>query len=269
MKYLKTYKTILEDFDKHVAYQHQYSIVDFSNDLKSERDFRENVLKMWVDHFIGKDYYDKIVNFVDNINSKLEKIDLMDIEDRLFYVFDQYNVENSIQKVIFTSTHFNTDIIKGHVKNDKNYLIRTIILGIIIPTLDLRSTKDELYVLDKKWQCANIDPKLSSGYENPFSELKTIGRSFRSKKWLGKYSADNFLDMYKPGIKITLGCEYGSSPAIINFLKTKDLFNEVLPDIINDLTYLGLNSYLVFPEDGVWLSDSTRVSSFSIKIIIE
>lgn len=272
MKYLKTYKMILEDFNKHVAYQHEYSIFDFSNDLKMEKPFTQTALKMWVDHFIGVGYYEKIIKLVDDIFLVLDKVDIYSIEDRLFHVFDQYPDHDSwVRDYVLYGNYYdigedNRTLYSGGIyKKEKSYLINKIILDIIYPTLDLRETKDEIYVRDEKWQCSNIDPKMTSGYK-----IATLKGNYQFKK-LDKYSVDDFFDLYKPGIKITLGEEFGSAAASLYMLDLREKFEEIIPIIIKDIEeYFGLKvKDIIHPFTGSWLSKETRISSYSIKILLD
>jgi hypothetical protein len=268
MKYLKTYKNIFEDFNKWTAYQHEYSIYDFTNDLKMNRLFSDVTLKMWVDHFIGSGYYDKINNLVDTIFSKLEKIDIMSIEDRLFEVFDKYpDIENTTKEVIAYRDFYdigekNSKLFNGVIyTTDKKYLFKTIILNIITPTLELRETDDELYVKDEKWQCSNLDPEETSGYES----LKTF-----YKKNYSKYNVDNILKLYKPCIRIALGKDFIKSPDFIPFIEARDNFKEVMSLIVRDIEYTGLKiDEIIYPNEGYWLKKETKVSSFIIKILLD
>ena len=278
MKYLKTYKMILEYFNKNVAYQHEYSIFDFSNDLKNvqlsplvpERTFTQKTLKMWVDHFIGSGYYEKIIKLVDDIFLVLDKVDIYSIEDRLFHVFDQYpDHDNWVSDYILYGNYYdigedNRTLYSGGIyKKEKSYLINKIILDIINPTLALRGTKDEIYVRDEKWQCSNIDPKMTSNrYNDGIYQVR--------KGYLDKYSVDNFFDLYKPGIKITLGKEFGSASNTLPMLELKEKFEEIMPIVISDIEeYFGLKvKDVIHPFTGVWLSEETKIGAYSIKIIL-
>lgn len=264
MKYLKTYKMILEDFNEHVAYQHEYDIFDFTNDLKMQRPFSEKALKMWTDHFIGEGYYDRIIKFVDDVFLVLDKIDIYSIEDRLIDFFDQYDHDSQVKEVVLYGNYYdigedNRKLYSGGIyTKEKSYLINKIIIDIINPTLGLRENKDEIYVRDEKWQCSNIDPKMTSGYDSA------------RKRYLDKYSVDNFFDLYKPGIKITLGQEFGSSAATLPMLEVGEKFKELMPLVIEEIEYSGLKlNEVIYPYDGVWLSKETRISSYSIKILLE
>ena len=255
---------ILEDFNKHVAYQHEYSIFDFTNDLKLERPFSEKALKMWLDHFIGLGYYEKIIKLVDDIFLVLDKVDIYSVEDRLFHIFDQYpDHDSSVRDYVLYGNYYdigenNRTLYSGGIyTKEKSYLINKIMLDIINPTLNLRETKDEIYVSDEKWQCSNIKPEISSGYNSV------------RKKYIDKYSVDNFFDLYKPGIKITLGKEFGSSIGSLYMLEVQKKFQELIPIIIKDIEYMGVKiDEIIYPYTGNWLSKETRVSSYTIKILL-
>jgi hypothetical protein len=264
----KKEQNIFEDFNKWTAYQHEYSIYDFTNDLKMNRLFSDVTLKMWVDHFIGSGYYDKINNLVDTIFSKLEKIDIMSIEDRLFEVFDQYaDIENSTKEVVAYGDFYDIGKEKSKLFNgviyttDKKYLFKTIILNIITPTIEIRETDDEVYVKDEKWQCSNLDPKETFGYET----LTTFKKSDYSK-----YNVDSILELYKPCVKIVLGKEFGGYKDEIPFVEVRNKFKEVMPLVIGEIEYMGLSiDEVVYPDEGYWLSDSTRVNYYKIKILLD
>jgi hypothetical protein len=223
---------------------------------------------MWVDHFIGSGYYDKINNLVDTIFSKLEKIDIMSIEDRLFEVFDQYaDIENSTKEVVAYGDFYDIGKEKSKLFNgviyttDKKYLFKTIILNIITPTLELRETDDELYVKDEKWQCSNLDPKETFGYET----LTTFKKSDYSK-----YNVDSILELYKPGVKIVLGKEFGGYKDEIPFVEVRNKFKEVMTLVTSEIEYMGLSiNEVIYPDEGYWLSDSTRVNYYKIKILLD
>jgi hypothetical protein len=264
VKYLKTYKMILEDFNEHVAYQHEYDIFDFTNDLKMQRPFSEKALKMWTDYFIGEGYYDRIIKFVDDVFLVLDKIDIYSIEDRLIDFFDQYDHDSEVKEVILYGSYYDIDEDKRTLYSgviytkEKSFLIKQIILDIINPTLNLRETKDEVYVRDEKWQCSNINPKIASGYTSV------------RKKYLDKYSVDNFFDLYKPGIKITLGEEFAKSGDFLPMLEVQEKFEELMPLVIEEIEYSGLKlNEVIYPYGGNWLTKETRIGSYSIKILLD
>lgn len=268
MRYLKTYKMILEDFNKNDAYQHEYSIFDFTNDLKSKRPFSEKALKMWLDHFIGLGYYEKIIKLVDDIFLVLDKVDIDSIGDRLVHIFDQYpDYDSMFSEIIaygsYVRFNYNKDdkstLFTGDIyTKEKSFLIEKIILDIINPTLNLRKTDDEIYVKDKKWQCSNIVPEMASGYQSV------------RKRHIDGYSVDNFFKLYKPGIKITLGNEFGSASASLYMLEVQKKFKELIPVIIKDIKYTGLEiDEVIYPFTGNWLSKETRISSYTIKILLK
>jgi hypothetical protein len=60
----------------------------------------------------------------------------------------------------------------------------------------LRDTKESEYVTDEKWQCQNFD----------FEQFHKIGhlRDYEFSK-VQKYSPENVLSMYRPGVVINIG----------------------------------------------------------------
>ena len=87
----------------------------------------------------------------------------------------------------------------------KCYIIISILIAIVYPTLyysrfkeqaSFRDGNEALYVTDKKWQCQNFD----------FEQFHKTGhiRDYEFEK-VQKYSPENVLSMYKPGVVINIG----------------------------------------------------------------
>jgi hypothetical protein len=90
-------------------------------------------------------------------------------------------------------------------KARKSHILISILKEMVHPTLYysrfkenaiLRDTKESEYVIDKKWQCQNFD----------FEQFNKTGhlRDYEFSK-VQKYSPENVLSMYRPGVVINIG----------------------------------------------------------------
>jgi len=276
MKYLKTYKNIFEDFNKSKAYQHEYSIYDFYNDIR-KKELPENI-ELWSDHFIGKGWYKKIENKSKNMLEILSDIDLDLIEDRLVDLFDNYievnhEVYTSIAYGNFIDSDKDNDFLyTGTITSkSKDYITSHILSSIVYPTIlttELRGTKDEIYVKDEKWQLQNIDISKLSGFDSLVRH---------QKRDLSKYNIDTIFDLYKPSINILLGEGISSTRQRSNRSKfilsdVEDLFSEFIPYVIRDLEESGNKVFdVVYPylKGRRKYGDNIDITEYSVKILLD
>jgi hypothetical protein len=145
---------------------------------------------------------------------------------------------------------------------NRNRIIIHIIKEIVYPTLrtnfpqdGLRTTKEEIYVTDKKHQCKNFDPKnypVISGFDIVKKE---------------KYSVDKVLDMYIPAVVIEIGGH--NNPHLTGYMNLKKLeadIDEVLPSILPDLDY----KEVVFDlsRQDRQFSDDQNFDQYTLKILL-
>ncbi len=221
MKKLKTYNLFLESFQKDTAIMHEYSIFDWFEDLKSDNWNPSNIQrhKIWCEHFIGDGWWDKITSHVDRLFDILSDVNINHINDAMLDVFDtlpeqkERNIYTAVlygdYEKINDSNNFKFNgtmpVMDLKNKNRKDYIIISILISIVHPTLyysrfkeqaSFRDDNESLYVTDKKWQCQNFD----------FEQFHKIGhlRDYEFSK-VQKYSPENVLSMYRPGIVINIG----------------------------------------------------------------
>lgn len=221
MKKLKTYNLFLESFQKDTAVIHEYSIFDWFEDLKRDNWIRKNIEghKIWTEHFIGEGWWDKINSHVDKIYEVLSEVNVKHIKDAMLDAFDtipeqkQRNIYTAILNGDYEKINDSNDlkfngtmpIMDLNDKNRKDWIILSILMSMVHPTLYysrfkenamLRDTKESEYVTDEKWQCQNFD----------FEQFHKTGhlRDYEFSK-VQKYSPENVLSMYRPGIVINIG----------------------------------------------------------------
>jgi hypothetical protein len=221
MKKLKTYNLFKESFQKDTAVMHEKSIFDWIEDLKSDNWIRKNIEghKIWTEHFIGEGWWDKINSHVDKIYEVLSEVNVKHIKDAMLEVFDtipegkERNIYTAILNGDYEKINDSNDlkfngtmpIMDLNDKNRKDYVIISILISMVYPTLYysrfkenamLRDTKESEYVTDEKWQCQNFD----------FEQFHKTGhlRDYEFSK-VQKYSPENVLSMYRPGIVINIG----------------------------------------------------------------
>ena len=221
MKKLKTYNLFLESFQKDTAVMHEYSIFDWFEDLKRDNWIRKNIEghKIWTEHFIGEGWWDKINSHVDKIYEVLSEVNVKHIKDAMLEVFDtipegkERNIYTAILYGDYERINDSNDlkfngtmpIMDLNDKNRKDWIILSILISMVNPTLYysrfkenamLRDTKESEYVTDEKWQCQNFD----------FEQFHKTGhlRDYEFSK-VQKYSPENVLSMYKPGVVINIG----------------------------------------------------------------
>ena len=221
MKKLKTYNLFLESFQKDTAVMHEYSIFDWFEDLKSDNWNPSNLQrhKIWTEHFVGEGWWDKITSHVDRLFDILSDVNINHINDAMLDVFD--TIPEQKERNIYTAVlygdyekindvnnfKFNGTMPVMDLKNTnrKDYIIVSILISIVHPTLyysrfkenaSFRDGNESIYVTDKKWQCQNFD----------FEQFHKTGhiRDYEFAK-LQKYSPENVLSMYRPGVVINIG----------------------------------------------------------------
>ena len=277
MKKLSTYKSFLES-------NQDYSIYDFYYDLRHDQwpvagDMSENLVKKYSEKFIGKGIYDKVNDFVDEMFGTFEGIELEDIEYKLTDVTDNLEVETltmfGILNCEYTSldrdiqSRFNS--VKG-VRNDNESRLKTkfnILRDMIHPTLTkqrlkgeirLRTTAEEIYVLNDEFNCQNFDVTKLSDFENISKELLPY-----EIEDLKKYDINKFFKCYVPGIYIRLKDDDYSYT--MNLKKLESDLDKTLPRILSDIPH----------KEVIWDSsrfsrkfdDDTDIYDYTIKIILE
>jgi hypothetical protein len=221
MKKLKTYNLFLESFQKDTAIMHEYSIFDWFEDLKSDNWNPSNIQrhKIWTEHFVGDGWWDKITSHVDRLFDILSDVNINHINDAMLDVFDtlpeqkERNIYTAVlygdYEKINDSNNFKFNgtmpVMDLKNKNRKDYIIISILISIVHPTLyysrfkenaSFRDGNESIYVTDKKWQCQNFN----------FEQFHKTGhiRDYEFVK-LKLYSPENVLSMYRPGIVINIG----------------------------------------------------------------
>jgi hypothetical protein len=221
MRKIKTYNLFLESFQKDTAIMHEYSIFDWFEDLKSDNWNPSNIQrhKIWTEHFVGDGWWDKITSHVDRLFDILSDININHINDAMLDVFDtlpeqkERNIYTAVlygdYEKINDSNNFKFNgtmpVMDLKNKNRKDYIIISILISIVHPTLyysrfkehaSFRDDDESIYVTDKKWQCQNFN----------FEQFHKTGhiRDYEFAK-LQKYSPENVLSMYRPGVVINIG----------------------------------------------------------------
>lgn len=303
MKNIKRYKSFLEkSTNRHPhnpddeklwqGVQHEYSIYDWFEDLKSFEWMTKpssdaskvniNSIKSWTNHFIGDGWFEKISAHVDKIFNALEKADPSYINDRMIDIYDEFvpdkekwtsrcvlygDVEN-INKSDKESGKYNGIISIPTISTvNKTRTIIHIIKEIVNPTLNigsgqntkpLRSNSDEIYVTDKKYQCSFFNIK-------DYVVYNQVSKFYLEKK--NKYDTSLFTNMYRPGIVINIG-GYSSDFMVgkFNLGKLESKIDEVLPSILHDLDY----KEVIFDqnrESRLYKSD-TDIYDYTLKILL-
>lgn len=232
----------------------KYSIYEFFYDLHSQNrnKFSLAKLKENCDHFVGNGYFEKISNKVDEIIEACNKVNLNDVELRLYDdVYD--NISLSIKKDLsfgilsgsyeeydyrsdrkYSSIHFFKNI-----KENRKYIISDIIRDVIYPTLFIngkiiRCTDDSDYVTNPKWNCDNFNIK---NYRNEFMNYHGIEIGNIEIKNKSKYTIDKVINMFKPAIICRLEGEYGKEHTLINIDTIESYIDEALECILPTISY--------------------------------
>jgi hypothetical protein len=220
MNRLKTYNKFLES-SQTLSGLKKYSIFDWFEDLKIDSWTPKNTErhKIWTERFIGEGWWDKINSHVDNIFEILSEVNIRHIKDAMLEVFDTLpeEKERNIYTAVLYGDYERIDdannfkyngtmpIMDLNDKARKSHILLSILKEMVHPTLYysrfkenaiLRDTKESEYVTDKKWQCQNFD----------FEQFHKIGhlRDYEFSK-VQKYSPENVLSMYRPGVVINIG----------------------------------------------------------------
>jgi len=221
MKIKNYIQFIKESFQKDTDVMHEKSIFDWIEDLKSDNWTPKNIErhKIWTEHFVGEGWWNKITSHVDKIFEVLREVNLNHINDAMLDTFDtipeqkQRNIYTAVLYGDYEKINDSNDlkfngtmpIMDLNDKNRKDYVIISILISMVYPTLYysrfkenamLRDTKESEYVTDEKWQCQNFD----------FEQFHKTGhlRDYEFSK-VQKYSPENVLSMYRPGIVINIG----------------------------------------------------------------
>lgn len=255
MRYIKNYQEISERKESP-----KYDIYDWFEDLKryqwGHMQFPMGELKKYSDIFIGKGYFEKIEERISKINNSLDKVDIDYINDRLYEIFDEYSDKTKyVMKSVLYGDYENYDSkssyrYSGSISYDYsksyNHLILHMIKEIIYPTLyigypsiKLRMNDSERYVTDEKYQCCNFDISKYHVYNmvlrnSVMPNNSRISTFDLSKK--NKYNTDNLIDMYRPGIYVSIGG--GPEDNIkMNLRQIESQIDKILPSILHDLDY--------------------------------
>jgi hypothetical protein len=226
MRKIKTYNKFLESESYNNALKdsemdEDYSIIDWFEDLKSDTWNPSNLQrhKVWCEHFIGEGWWDKITSHVDKIFKVLSEVNIKHIKDSMLDVFDiipeqkerdiytavlygGYEKINDSSDLKFNGT---MPIMDLNDKSRKSQIMISILKEMVHPTLycirfkedvSFRNDNESLYVTDEKWQCQNFD----------FEQFHKTGHltDYEFNK-VQKYSLENVLSMYRPGVVISIG----------------------------------------------------------------
>jgi hypothetical protein len=271
MENIKNYKLFLEN-------KEEYSIYEWFEELKmmmwSKKNINYNELEKNVERFIGKEWFKKINDKIDSIYNSFSKVNLENIEDRLLYIWDE--LPENKQKYVYLSVLYgdyyniyneNDTKYNGMInsKNKKDILIH-ILINIVLPTLwisfspkeYLRKTKEQISVSDPIWNCENFN---INNYE-----FDTVLKSDINEK--NKYSVQNVLEMYQPGIVIDFGRDsLYNKESSFSIKKIENLFDNHIEAIVNDLEY----------EEIIWdysrykrrFSSDDPVYDYTLKILLK
>lgn len=269
-----------------------YSIYDWVEDLKRFQWSRaqqvlvnESSLKKWSDHFIGDGWYDKIENRIDKIWTAFKEVDVIDINYRMCDVYDQipFEKEKYTSYCIVFGDYINYEKenrkkyngYRGVSNNldpkQKIYFIVDIIKDIIYPTLsigypsiNIRKTKDEIYVTEDKYKCENFNIDDYSIKESFNKTTIITSNDIESKR---KYSSNKILEMNKPAILVVMG---GHSNAHLtrkmNLKKLEADIDEVLLSILPTIDY----EEVLFDASRFdrRFSEDTEIYNYTFKILL-
>jgi hypothetical protein len=289
MKHLSPYKKF-ESVSKLDTTDSNYSIYDWAEDIKSSQwvlsksnKVNESSLRLWTEHFIGEGYWIKINSLVDRMFVALSKVDIENVNDRMYDVYDE--IPSSKKKYSILSIAYSD--YKNHDKPNRNKynglisvinvneesklrIVKHILLNIISPTLDiggypstiLRRSDEQYYVTDKKWNCANFD--IDNYGVEAFNKGGMSTYYIDEKR---KYSVDKVLDMYRPAISINIG-GYDNSHLTgkMNLKKLESDIDEALLSILPELDY----EEAVFDKSRFdrLFDDNTDINDYSFKILL-
>lgn len=258
-----------------------YSIIDFYYDLHPYS--KKNInLEYYSEIFLGKGIYKRISEFVDKMFETFEGIDLEDIELKLTEITDY--IEGVNVDIYFSilncnwkeseedvSSKFNgASFLHDDPKKHRNRIIKYIIRDIIHPTIGifqwknnlyLRTTNEEIYVLDEKYNCKNFDITNFAVYNtNEFKEATRFGDE------IFEYNIERFFECYAPAIYI----DFNPTTAYKEFVVLKDIesrLDEVLPRIFHYIPY----------KEIIWdfsrftrrFEDTRKINEYKVKVILK
>ena len=291
MKNIKPYKLFLESDRNTSAISIDYSIYDFFQELKeylySDNPIDMNRIKKWSDHFIGDGVYEKVLERTNKIFGALDMVDMGTIKDRLYDVFDEYPYKNNYVMlcVMYGEADRNIDDIQRKYNGSisisdtnserrKNEISIYILKAIISPTLryaypskDLRTSDEEVFVTDKKYQCINFDfTNYTTDLYNKTKDFTHYTNTIRFESILKNYNIDKIIDIYMPGIFIEIGQkDYAQDP--INLKKVEKDFDDAMPSILSKLDYV----------DVIWddsrgtrkFDDDMNIYDYTVKILLK
>ena len=274
MNKIKTYKLFLENSN------YEYSIFDFSNDLHPYED-KEIDIK-WYHKFLGEGVYERILNFVDDLFETFEGIDIEDLEMRFTDFTDEietpcYMMYSIIYKDWYDSvgqpwnTNFNGALGMGTSidESDKQRIIKRIVRDMVIPTIssysykdeiNFRTTPDEIFVLDEKYNCKNFDLR-------NFKVYSDVKDSYRIKNILD-YNIDKFFDSYLPAIYINIGSGFSTENRYkMNLREVESKLDDVLPRVFSDIPH----SQIIWDSARFVrkFNDDTDIYDYRVKIVLE
>lgn len=265
------------------------SIYEWFEHLKSiqwgKKPINESNLKFWTEHFIGEGWFDIIKNKFLDTSKSLEKVNYDDIYDRLYDLWDE--IPLSKQKMVYPAIAYASfdDYYKNKInytgtlfhktENINSYIIHflkeiiyfTSFIG--YPSRYLRTTEEQEYVLDKKWNCANFDIKnysIKEGDELTTSRGKTnviTGSDIKGKE---NFNLSKMLDLYQPCVIIDIG-GYDNSirTGTFDINKIESILDDSLEIILPQLDY----------KEVIWdhsrferRFDSTDFHDYTLKIIL-
>lgn len=234
-----------------------YSIYDFFEDLKvfnwGTKDYNNSFLKKWSNHFIGDKAFENIINISKKICESLKKVDMDYVNDRLLEVWDELpNDKEKYASIATTSKSYQSDkynqlTMAKDLESLEKRLVLNILIDIIYPTLfighpsiNLRITKEQIYVTDKKWQCSNfnVNDYIKPGtYHNGRRERRKTTIFEHTIKEKEKYNFYKILNSHKPCILIIVDNMISSFNTTFKVSHIQNLLDEVLPTILPELDY--------------------------------
>lgn len=235
----------------------KYSIYDWFEDLKSmqwdDNNTNSNELRKWTNHFLGDGYYDQINNKVISLFDSLNKVDFDYLTDRMYSIWDE--LPSSKSKYIYSAISHsdfknrgnlpNGLIVFSDLKKTKTITIHIIkeivyyISYIGLPSVKLRTTDDQVYVLDKKWNFKNFninDFDIKEGDEVKNGKYTTyITKCDISDKL--DLSIQRVLNLYEPCITMDIGGYDSYKTGKFSISKLEEMLDDTLPSILPYLNY--------------------------------
>lgn len=255
-----------------------YSIIDFYYDLHHYYD--KNIdLEYYSEIFLGKGIYKRISDFVDSMIEKFEGIHTEDIESKLTEITDyidsdlKYNVSFVILYSNWKDSEKEAEVkfngalfLKKNPELEKERIIKDIIRSIIYPTIEvffsntsfyIRKTKEEIYVLDEKYNCKNFDIRNFDIFNT--KEFNKISKYTN----LEEYNIDRFFKCYVPSVYI----EFDSNTVFDVLQDFEEKLDNSLPRIFS----------LIPHEKFIWdrsrfsrkFNEKNKISNYIVKVILK